>query len=385
MKPRIALLQRAIAHYRFPLFRRLQEQSRCDWVFHSASHEQGISTGLPSDQLHRLTHRPIRNRHVFGPVWYQSGVSLRGFDGLMLDLGWTLLSNPRYLLEARARGVAIIGWSKGIPQNPNRPESPAKRAYQKFILSLCDVIVLYGSISRDYFLKLGFPADRLFIAQNTIDTRRIADELPAAVAQKEQLLQRHPALRGRFVFGYLGSLVKRKHVPSIVAAFNEVRARGVDASLVIAGSGPAAADVKAAVQASPYSADILLAGRIPVGEEGGWFQLFEVYLSFAEGGLGILESMAHGKTVVSTPEKYPETELLADNQTALLSGGFSVAAFADRMAQAVAERQHLAAIGERARMQVLARATHENMVAAIDQAVMTALKRRNPKKFGNLL
>ncbi len=384
MKPRIALLQRAIAHYRFPLFLRLQEQSRCDWVFHSAIHDQEISTGLPSDQLHRLTHRSIRNRHVFGPVWYQSGVSLRGFDGLMLDLGWTLLSNPRYLLEARARGMAVIGWSKGIPQNPNQPESAAKRAYQKFILNLCDVIVLYGNISRDYFLKLGFPADRLFIAQNTIDTRSIANEVPVAVAQKERLLQRHPALRGRFVFGYLGSLVRRKRVECIVAAFNEVRARGVDASLVIAGSGPAAEDIQAVVQSSPHRADILLAGRIPVGEEGGWFQLFDVYLSFAEGGLGILESMAHGKTVVSTPEKYPETELLEDNQTALLSAGFSVAAFADRMAQAVAERQNLETIGQRASERVLARATLENMVAAIDQAVMTAVKRRSPAKFGNL-
>jgi glycosyltransferase involved in cell wall biosynthesis len=384
MKPRIALLQRAIAHYRFPLFLRMHEQSRCDWVFHSASHDQEISTGLPSDQLHRLTHKSIRNRHVFGPVWYQSGVSLRGFDGLMLDLGWTLLSNPRYLLEARARGMVVIGWSKGIPQNPNQPESAAKRAYQKFILSLCDVILLYGNISRDYFLKLGFPNDRLFIAQNAIDTTGIAHELPAAVAQKEQLLQRHPSLRGRFVFGYLGSLVRRKRVEDIVAAFNEVRDRGVDASLVIAGSGPAAEDIKAAVQASPYHADILLAGRIPVGEEGGWFQLFDVYLSFAEGGLGILESMAHGKTVVSTPEKYPETELLEDNQTALLSTGFSVASFADRMEQSAAERQNLETIGQRARERVLARATLENMVAAIDEAAMTALKRRNPAKFGNL-
>lgn len=378
-KPRAAMLQRAIAHYRFPLFQKLSMSSACDWTFHCDEHDQNISTGLPSSELHRLDVRPIRNRQLIGSIGYQTGLRLRGFDVLMLDLGWTLLSNPRYLIEARLRGIAVVGWSKGIPQNPDQPDGAAKRAYQKFILGLCDTIVLYGNISRDYFLNIGFPSDRMFVAQNTIDTRRIAAELPVALAQKEQLLQRH-SFRGRFVFGYLGALVTRKRVDCIVDAFNQVRSRGLDAVLVIAGGGPAKAEVEASVQASPYRSDILLAGRIPVGEEGGWFQLFDAFLTFSQGGLGILEAMAHGKVVVSTPEKYPETELLEDDLTALLSADASVAAFADCMARAVVDRARLEAIGQCARDRVLARATLENMVESIDRAVLCALERRPRRK-----
>lgn len=379
MKPRVALLQRAIAHYRFPLFQRMQEQSACEWVFHSDRHDLEISTGLPSDQLHRLNHRPIRNRRVFGPVWYQTGLRLRGFDGLMLDLGWTLASNPRYLLEARARGIATIGWSKGIPQNPGQRDGFAKRGCQKFILNLCDALVLYGDISRSYFLELGFPAERMFVAQNTLDTRRIAVEFPVAFAQRDQLRQKLQFGR-RFVFGCFGALIPRKRVDAVIEAFNLVRSRGVDAVLVVAGGGPARAQVEQAANASPFRADILLAGTIPVGEEGGWFQLFDAYLSFAQGGLGILEAMAHGRTVVSTPEKYPETELLEDGVTALLSADFSVAAFAECMSRATAVRDQLPVIGRRARECVLAKATLENMVASIDRAVLCALERHPRRK-----
>jgi glycosyltransferase involved in cell wall biosynthesis len=141
--------------------------------------------------------------------------------------------------------------------------------------------------------------------------------------------------------------------------------------------------VKSSIQVSPYRADILLAGTIPVGEEGGWFQLFDVYLSFAEGGLGVIESMAHGKVVVSTPEKYPETEFLTDNQTALLSTDLSTASFADCMARAVTEHGRLEAIGQRARERVLANATLMNMVVSIDRAVKMALMRRHPERFSS--
>ena len=376
VKPRVALLQRAIAHYRFPLFKKLNDSSRFDWTFYCGGKD--IGTGLLSTQLDELNTRPIRIHQILGPIQYQSGVELRGFDAFMLDLGWTILSNPRYLLAARLRGVATIGWSKGIPQDRTRPESPAKRLYQKFILSLCDAIVVYGRISEQYFTRLGYSEDRIFVAQNTIDTARIAREIPASMMQKDVLAARF-GTAGRLVFGYFGSLIPRKKVETIIEAYNLCRQRGQDAVLIIAGGGACEASVRAAAEASPFARDIHLTGRVPAGEEGGYFQLFDLYLSYAEGGLGILEAMANGRTVVSTPEKYPETEMLDDNSTALLSRDFTVQSFADRMFDAASRRLELPDIGQRALRRVLADATLENMVASIDRAVQTALHRRSSR------
>ena len=380
---KVALLQRAIAHYRLPLFEKLARAEGFQWTFFADEHDERMATGLAATSLASLDHRRTRNRRLFGPVLYQSGVSLKGRDAFMLDLGWTILSNPRYLLEARARGVATIGWSKGIPQDPTKADSAAKRAIQKTILGLCDSLVLYGEVSREYFLKLGYPADRMFVAQNTIDTSRIAGEADSSRLQAEGLREKL-GLNGRFVFGYLGTLMERKRVDAIIDAFVMVRDRGVDAVLVIAGGGATREALEEKARASAYAKDILLAGRIPVGEEGAWFQLFDVFLSFAEGGLGILEAMANGRTVLSTPERYPETEHLEDGVTALLSGDFSVASFAERMVSAAGSTIDLPAIGNAARDRVLAKATLEKMVQNIQCAVRAAIHRRAPGKLPSI-
>jgi glycosyltransferase involved in cell wall biosynthesis len=227
---------------------------------------------------------------------------------------------------------------------------------------------------------LGIPEDRLFIAQNTIDTVRIGHEVPRSLEQKQGLLERLPT-GSRFVFGYLGSLVPRKSVERIVSAFNRVRGQGYDAVLVIAGGGPSEESVRKAAVTSAFTKDIFLVGRVPIGEEGGYFQLFDAFLSFSQGGLGILEAMANGRAVLSTPERFPETELLVNDDTGLISTDLTVEAFAARMVNAIERREDLAAIGARAQSRVLAEATLENMVIAIDQAVRAAVARHAPRSL----
>jgi glycosyltransferase involved in cell wall biosynthesis len=379
-RPRVALLQRSIAHYRFPLFKKLSAESKFDWTFYCASHEEAFGSGLPAPDVETLAVRPTRNCPLHGPWIYQRGLRLgeKPYHGLLLDLGWTILSNPRYLLEARARGIATVGWSKGVAQNPERDRGFARRTYQRLILALCDALVVYGHGARAYFVERGFSAERIFIAQNTIDTARIAREAPLAMQQKKDLNDRM-RLDGRFVFGYLGSLIPRKKVDCIIQAFNLVRATGREAVLVIAGAGVAEPALRETTGTSCFNADIHFVGRVPVGEEGGWFQLFDAYLSFAQGGLGILETMAHGKLVVSTPEKFPETELLKDEETALLSRDFTVESFATRMADAIDRQTQLAQIGQCAKRRVLSEATLENMVTSIDKAMFCAVERRTGK------
>jgi glycosyltransferase involved in cell wall biosynthesis len=379
---KVALLQRAIAHYRYPLFEKLAQAKGFRWTFFCDEHDGRMSTGLAATCLAKLDRRRTHNRHLFGPFYYQSGVILEGYDAFMLDLGWTLLSNPRYLVEARARGIATIGWSKGIPQDPSKSESAIKRGLQKTILSLCDTLVLYGEISREYFLKLGFPAERMFVAQNTIDTRRIASEESVSRLQADALREKM-GLKDRFVFGYLGTLMGRKRIDAILQAYEQVRDTGVDAVLVVAGDGPERNRLEILARASRHSAGIVFAGRIPVGEEGGWFHLFDAYLSFAEGGLGILEAMANGRAVLSTPERYPETEHLENGVTALVGRDFSVASFAERMVSATSSAENLSAIGKAARERVLANATLEKMVENIQSAVREAILRRAPNKLSS--
>lgn len=374
---RVALLQRFIPHYRFPLYEKLHRSSRYHWSFFCDEHPGGEFSGLAAPDLGALDVRRTHNRHLGGPFLWQSGLKVRRpeFNVLMVDLGWTIASNPFHLMRARGRGIATIGWSKGVAQDGGPKKSPLRLALQHWLTFRCDALVAYGLMSRDYFVKLGFPAERIFVAQNAIDTARVARERTAALAQRDER-RCALALPDRPVVGFLGKIASFKQVDRIVAAYELARKSGMDALLVIAGKGPGRAALEAQISASAFRSDIYYVPDVPAGAESGYFQLFDLYLSFSQGGLAILEAMAHGRAVLSTPEKFPETELLADNDTAFLSADFTVESFACRMREALANAEQRAAIGRAAEAAVLAGATQEKMVASIDAAVDCALARR---------
>jgi glycosyltransferase involved in cell wall biosynthesis len=375
--PTVALVQRSVPHYRVPLFEKLQQSTRFRWRFFADAHAGGESSGLASPDLARLDLQPIRNRRLAGPLVWQSGVPVRrgDCDVLMVDLGWTIVSNPVRLRRARANGVATVGWSKGMAQDLLARKPAWRRAAERWIASQCDTLVAYGRTSRDYFAALGFPAERIFIAQNCTDTARIVRDRAAAVEQASRLRARlglgdHP------VVGFLGKMAAFKRVDAIVQAWELARRSGMDAALVLAGTGPDRHAIEAQIARSEFAVDIRHQADVPAGDEGGWFQLFDLYASFAQGGLGLLEAMAHRRAILSTPEKFPETELLEDNQTAFLSRDFTIESFARRMSEAIAAPAQRNTIAAAAEARVLAGATQEKMVEAIEVAAVRALALR---------
>lgn len=369
----VALMQRSIPHYRLSLFEKLHRESHFNWEFFFDDHAGIDSSGLRPDSYGDLSVHPVRNKKLPGGLTYQTGFKIRRgtYAAIMLDLGWTLASNPKHLLEAKLKGVRRIGWSKGIPQI-GRSKSRLRLGYERFVINQCDALVAYGQMSKEYFRQLGYPPDRIFVAQNTVDTARIIRERSRAVRDGRELRERL-GLSGRTVVGYLGKVAPFKQVDRILDAFNQARAGGMDAVLLVAGNGSARPALEARIAASEFKSDIRLIADVPVGAESAYFQLFNLYVSFSQGGLGIIEAMAHGRAVLSRPERYPETELLANNETALLSDDMSVEAFARRMAEAIGDPALRAEVGRRAEARVGREATQELMVEAIDCAVERAL------------
>ncbi|MCA9239962.1 MAG: glycosyltransferase family 4 protein, partial [Planctomycetales bacterium] len=282
--------------------------------------------------------------------------------------GWTLLSNPINLSSSRGRRLATIGWFKGMPSGGSTKVSKLMDSVKRWLAFRCDALIAYGRLSKDYFTALGFPEERIFVAQNTVDTIRIAADRDNAKRRSDEL-RRELRLPDKPVVGFLGQIADFKKPLQIVEAFEQARGAGMDAALLIAGKGPGREALETKISDSPHSQDIFYVPEVPAGAEGGYFQLFDLYATFAAGGLGILEAMAHGRAVLSTPERYPETELLEDEVTALLSNDFSVESFARRMRAAIESRPHREAIGREAERVVLAKASQEGMVQSIDAAV----------------
>lgn len=112
------MLQRFIPHHCFLLYEKLHLHSRYHWSFFCDDHPCGEFSSLAAPDPGALDVRRTRNRHLGGPILWQSGLNNRRpeFDALKVDLGWTIVSNPFLLMRARRRGIATIGWSKGAAQ-----------------------------------------------------------------------------------------------------------------------------------------------------------------------------------------------------------------------------------------------------------------------------
>lgn len=375
----VALVQRSIPHYRVPLFRKLARDERFSWTFYCDVHDQSSNSGLAAP-LEGLPTRSIWQRNL-GKLVIQTGipVSSEMHRAIMVDYGWTILSNPLLFWRARSRGVATIGWSKGVSQDLKRKKHPLRRVFERASVSLCDALVVYGNTSRDYFVNLGFPPERIFVAQNTIDTRRIACERQAS-REGARALRDSLGVDGRPLVGFLGKIGPAKRVDRLVAAFELARDKGTDAQLLVAGRGPDAEAVEALMASSRHAAHMRRLPDVPPGNEGAVFQAIDVYASYAEAGLGVLEAMAHAVPVVTTPERYPETELLTDGETAFLSTEASVESLANAMVRALSDSAARHGVAIRAQALVLERATLEAMVGSICAAVETAIDHRTSRR-----
>jgi glycosyltransferase involved in cell wall biosynthesis len=172
-------------------------------------------------------------------------------------------------------------------------------------------------------VRAAFPevADRVVAVPNGIELPALADATSDAAAGRRR------AGADRYVLA-IGTVEPRKDLPGLVAAFGLLAADDPDLRLVIVGSdGLAAADLAAAIAASPAADRIVRIGRVADRERLALLRGAEVvaYPSRYEGfGLVPLEAMAVGTPVVAThvgaiPEVVGDAALLvpAGDPTAL--------------------------------------------------------------------
>jgi len=376
-RARVALVQRVVPHYNLIFYQKLLASSRHDWEFVYGNHAGRGESGLATNAEAILPTRTIRNVEIGKALW-QAGVTRwvreRRYEAVVFELGWQIVSNSVVVSVAHQVGAVAIPWTKGISES-GRPRPAWRRRIERAFIRNCDALLAYGHVSADYFVRYGYPRERIFVAQNTVDVREIARRIPAAQAGAATLRKRLD-LQGRLVFGYLGRLVSQKRVDWIIDAFVDARTTGLDAVLIIAGDGPNRGALESRANTSRCAEAIFFCGRVPESQVDAYFEIFDIFISAYSAGLAILEAMAHAKVVVTTPENRPETEMVRDGITGFVTVDYSVAALADGLRRAAVSVHSGQPVGQRAQETVLSNATMENMVDAFDRAISFALEAR---------
>ncbi len=371
---KVLILQRAIPNYRLPLFQALCALQDVEITIGCAEHDEATSTGIPADNYQGVRLLPVKVHRLGGKFLFQSVVSLKPYDLVITDISINLLSVPVYLLLCRLRGIPVIGWGKGVPQLLDVPEPGFKKAYKKLIASACRALIVYGQISKKYFTENGLGSKPMFVAQNSVHTERFYEQWPTDAARAEAL-RKELQLQDRFVFGYFGKLTARKGVDKIIEAFRLVLQQEPRAFLLIAGGGPDKQRLERQAADLVSAGSLRFMGRVANGGEGPVLHLMDAYLSYSQGGLGILEAMATARTIISTPEVFPETELLEGDRNCILSDAFTPAAFAAAMHRAMLQPAFARQMGAAAQQTVKERAGTRVMVQAFRDAIHYTLRK----------
>jgi glycosyltransferase involved in cell wall biosynthesis len=177
------------------------------------------------------------------------------FD-VVLVIGWYERFLVHGALLARALGVPLIVRGDSHMGTPRgRLKSAVMHLTYPALLRVFDVALYVGQRNFDYYRHFGYPAARLFHSPHCVDTERFAG---SATPQARAVLRSRLGIRNdEKVVLFAGKLVPFKRPVDAVEAVAQLMRRSVSARLMVAGSGPMEADVRARAQALGVTVDFL--------------------------------------------------------------------------------------------------------------------------------
>jgi glycosyltransferase involved in cell wall biosynthesis len=268
---RLAILTSHPVQYYAPLFRELAEHVDLHVFYaHNATAEQQAAAGFGQafnwdvDLLSGYAHSFLHNVAIrpgadsFGgcdtpdiPNRLRNG----GFEAV-LALGWHLKSMLQGIFAAKRLGIPVIVRGDSQLATPRGAVKTAvKRVTYPALLRVFDAALYVGQRNFDYYRHFGYPAARLFHSPHCVDTDRFAG---SATPQARMELRSRLGIRNdEKVALFAGKLVPFKRPVDVVEAVAQVMQKGVPARLLVAGSGPMEADVRARAQALGVTIDFL--------------------------------------------------------------------------------------------------------------------------------
>ena len=342
MRTQVAIVQRRLTHYRLPLFELMRAALAKEDV------ELRLLVGRPTpEELDKKDEgfldwaEPVPTRYLLdGRIcWLNFGPLLRDETKLVIVPHENkLLYNLVALAARRQRRLAF--WGHGRNMQSRHPEG-ARERFKRFTVRSPDWWFAYTQATVPILEQAGFPASKITVLHNAIDTRSLEADWREAHA-------RRPALRAEFGLGagpvgiYLGSLYDDKRLPFLFEACDAVRARVPDFEMLVVGDGPSRGEVEAFVAERPWARWL---GMRRGAAKAQALAVSDVLLNPGLVGLGILDSFACRVPMFTTDCGIHSPEICyLDNEVNGVITANSVEAYVDAVVRALTQPAYLDAL-----------------------------------------
>lgn len=317
----VTIIQRLLPHYRIEFFDGLRtelnrrginlrliygspnraESKKNDIVdlgWATKIHNRELRTGLT--ELYWQPALPyIRNSRLV--IVEQANKNILNY-WLMMSRGW------------RKRKIAFWGHGRNLQTNPSHPVNRLKRLY----IQSCDWWFAYTQSVKDYLVGEGYPADKITVVQNAIDTRSLQEAYAQDHSEELNDLRTALGLDSENVGIYCGALYKQKRIPFLIEACDAVRRSVPDFHLLIIGDGPDNRLVRSMAASRPwihYLGPKFGDDRVP------YFKLAKIFLMPGLVGLAVLDAFALQTPLITTqyPFHSPEIEYLQNHKNGTIT------------------------------------------------------------------
>jgi glycosyltransferase involved in cell wall biosynthesis len=268
---RLGVLTSHPIQYQAVLFRALAKKLDLQVYFaHRQSAEQQAEAGFGTPfewdiaLLDGYSHRFLANRAARPSVSRFNGcntpeiasrIEQQDFDAFLVT-GWHLRSYWQAVAACRRRGVPVLMRGDALLGNERWTIRRAvKRIVYPRLLRSFDRFCVVGQRFREYLRHYGVPDAKMFFAPHHVDNEWFRER--ARLEDAEGLRQSLGARSGEALILLAGKLIPIKRPLDVLEAVRMLAHQGFAAQLVVAGSGPLEAEMKALARAGGVRASFL--------------------------------------------------------------------------------------------------------------------------------
>src|SRR5580704_3082737 len=346
---KVAILNHGyLPHYRVRFYELLAEHGGFEYVVFHGAPPSWVGTpelkGPFAFPQRRVTNHEFRIGPltlVYQPVVWE--ILTGGYDAIVITAESKFISNLLLALLCKPRGIAVLHWGFGYhpPRGTRESDVPHRlvgvtSAIKKWFTTLADGFIAYTKSGAERLIESGYPRERTFFVQNTIDMTEQLRLYEAARGTDEQEIRREFGLRpDSAVFVFIGRLVPIKRVDQLIEAvrvINRDRLAEHFVEALIVGAGMCEADLKAQAAGVP---GIHFLGALPPNDKVARALKISA-ASVVTGMVGLVanHALAHGTPVITREldTHSPELEYIEHERNGLIVPG-DLDAFAATLAR----------------------------------------------------
>ena len=251
--------------------------------------------------------RALAYRHLRRPIKAQAA------DLVVVEQGIRNLESYPLLARQHVGGPSVAMWGHG--RTHPTPQGPRAADLKQYLTRRSQWFFAYTQAGADHVVANGFPATRISVLNNTIDTASLRHDLEAVSDDDvDAFSRRHGLTPGRTAL-FLGGVDKAKGIDFLLESARQAAQAFPGFVLLVGGAGAQLVDVQAAEHSG---APVRALGRLDGAEKALALTAADVLAIPEWIGLVAVDPHDAGRPIVSTchPSHSPEHEYLEPGRTA---------------------------------------------------------------------